>query len=290
MICSVYGDKIKMKTLYLSDLDGTLLNNDALLSEKTVGILNRLLSENVYFTVATARTYATVIPIFEKVDLRYPLVLMNGVCIYDPVGRKTLVSHSIDTETGRKILDVYASFGISPMLYFEDDSHITVEYRMLYNQAQSDYIHSRRNFFNKNFVKVDEFSLSDKTNLIYSVYLDSREKVEPIYHKLLSIQGICCSFYPDNYTGFYFLEVYAAGVSKLSGAMQVKNMLGCDKIVAFGDNMNDLPLLENADEGYAVGNASEEVKKRAYAVIGKNDEDAVAVFLEKRKNDGHINL
>ncbi|MGN1195588.1 MAG: HAD family hydrolase [Acutalibacteraceae bacterium] len=278
-----------MKTLYLTDLDGTLLNNNASLSDNSIEILNRLLSENVFFTVATARTYATVIPIFEKVDLKYPLVLMNGVWIYDPVKRKTLLSHSIDIDSGHKMLEVYSSFNITPMLYFEKDSHITVEYIKLYNKAQTDYVNSRKSFYNKAFVKVDNFSLTDKSNLIYSVYLDSREKVEPIYNKLLSINGLCCNFYPDNYTGFYFLEVFAAGVSKLSGAMQVKNMLGCDKIVAFGDNINDLPLLEAADEGYAVENASDEVKKRAGGVIGKNSEDAVAAFLEKRFNDGLIN-
>lgn len=278
-----------MKTLYLTDLDGTLLNNQARLSEKSVTVLNQLLSKGVYFTVATARTYATVIPMFERVNLRYPLVLMNGVCIYDPVERKTVFSHYIDSTTGREIVDIYRSFGLSPMLYFEKDSHITVEYTQLYNDAQRDYVNSRSDFFNKSFVKVDDFSF-DESPLVYSVFLDRKEKIEPVYKRLLELDTVTCSFYSDNYTGYYFLEVFASGVSKLSGALQVKEMLGCDKIVAFGDNINDIPLLQAADEGYAVENACDEVKNRATGVIGKNFEDAVAVFLQKRYHDGLINL
>lgn len=278
-----------MKTLYLTDLDGTLLNNQARLSEKSVTVLNQLLSKGVYFTVATARTYATVIPMFERVNLRYPLVLMNGVCIYDPVERKTVFSHYIDSTTGREIVDIYRSFGLSPMLYFEKDSHITVEFTQLYNDAQRDYVNSRSDFFNKSFVKVDSFSF-DESPLVYSVFLDRKEKIEPVYKRLLELDTVTSSFYSDNYTGYYFLEVFASGVSKLSGALLVKEMLGCDKIVAFGDNINDIPLLQAADEGYAVENACDEVKNHATGVIGKNCEDAVAVFLQKRYQDGLINL
>ena len=278
-----------MKTLYLTDLDGTLLNNNASLSQKTISILNRLLSEGVFFSLATARTYATVIPMFKDVTLQYPIVLMNGVCIYDPLKKETLCCHSININSVRQILNIFDSFHISPMLYFEKDSHITVEYKELYNKAQADYVNLRQGFFNKSFLNVKDFSLSEKSNIVYCVYLDSREKVEPIYNMLCSVRDISCNFYPDNYTGYYFLEIFAGGVSKLSGAIQVKKMLGCDRIVAFGDNINDLPLLENADEGYAVDNASDEVKRRSSGVIGKNTEDAVAVFLEKRFRDGLIN-
>lgn len=277
-----------MKTLYLTDLDGTLLNNCAMLSEKTTAVLNRLLSKNVCFTVATARTYATVIPMFEKVALRFPLVLMNGVCIYDPVLRKTVFRKTIDSATGRKIVEIYQTFGLSPMMYFEKNSHIKVEYTKLYNQAQKDYVNSRMSFYHKTFVKVDRFDF-DNSDLIYSVFLDSKEKIEPVYRQLLELGTVTCSFYPDNYTGYYFLEVFASGVSKLSGALQVKEMLRCDKIVAFGDNINDIPLLQAADEGYAVGNACDEVKSHASGVIGKNSEDAVALFLQKRFDDGMIN-
>ena len=65
-------------------------------------------------------------------------------------------------------------------------------------------------------------------------------------------------------------------------ALKLKEMLGCEKLVAFGDSENDMDLFAAADECYAVANAVPELKERATAVIGANNEDAVAKFLLQR--------
>lgn len=62
----------------------------------------------------------------------------------------------------------------------------------------------------------------------------------------------------------------------------MKEKLGCDRIVCFGDEINDIPMFEIADEKYAVANAAPELKALATAVIGDNDEDAVAKWLAER--------
>ena len=89
-------------------------------------------------------------------------------------------------------------------------------------------------------------------------------------------------FYKDNYVpDMYYLEIITKSVSKASGALQVKNIVGADRMVAFGDNLNDIPLFEVADECYAVSNAEEKLKQIATDVIGSNDEDSVAEFILK---------
>ena len=72
-----------------------------------------------------------------------------------------------------------------------------------------------------------------------------------------------------------------AGIAKLAECEPI-GVMDFDKIVAFGDNLNDIPLFEIADECYAVSNSAEELKKIATGVIGSNDEDAVAEFLLNR--------
>ena len=79
-----------MKTLYISDLDGTLLNENALLSEDTIQGLNKLIEKGVNFTVATARTNATVVKMLKNVNIQLPVILMNGVTIYDIRNKKSL--------------------------------------------------------------------------------------------------------------------------------------------------------------------------------------------------------
>jgi len=61
--------------------------------------------------------------------------------------------------------------------------------------------------------------------------------------------------------------------------LKLKALLGCEKVVCFGDGRNDLSMFEIADACYAVGNAVDELKAIATGVIGKNDDDAVARWL-----------
>ena len=70
------------KTLFVSDLDGTLLNTESKVSDKTAEILNKLIeNNNLHFTIATARTPATAVPLMSKVHLTLPLIVMTGAAI-----------------------------------------------------------------------------------------------------------------------------------------------------------------------------------------------------------------
>ena len=71
------------KTLYISDLDGTLLNQNAELSAYTKSFLNEVIAKGYHFSVATARTVASAFKILESVQWNVPIVLLNGVPIYD---------------------------------------------------------------------------------------------------------------------------------------------------------------------------------------------------------------
>ena len=267
-----------MKTLFLSDLDGTLLRSDGMISPFTKAAINRLSAEGALFTFATARTYATVIPMFRDVDLRMPLVLMNGVCIYDPVEKRTLLHHPLPVSLGKQAEEIFAKYGKNPMLYFEHNSTMRVEYKALLNEPQRRYVTQRDNFYNKGFEQVDAYRY-DEGDFLYVVTLDKKDEIEPLYHEMNALPGIHFNFYADNYTDCYFLEGMSDKVSKGTGATEVKQLLDADRIVVFGDNLNDLPLFEAADESYAVANAHPALKEKSTGVIGSNDSDAVARFL-----------
>ena len=79
-------------------------------------------------------------------------------------------------------------------------------------------------------------------------------------------------------------EVFAPGISKAAAVKRLAHDCAADRVVVFGDNLNDLSMMEIADVSVAVGNALPEVKRRADVVIGRNDEDAVARFIEEDFN------
>lgn len=271
-----------MKTLYLTDLDGTFLNSSAKVSEKSAEIINGLIDKGLLFSIATARTYATVVPLFKNVRLRLPLVLMNGVCIYDPVKKETLKIHEMSQKTGEDIEKLFSRFGKNPLFYFEQNGKLAVHYVKLDNKYIEAYVNEREAFFNKEFFEVLSINFENCGGFVYTVTLDQKENLEQLHDGMLKISGLCCNFYRDNYTGCYFLEAMKDNVSKASGALELKKMLGADRIVAFGDNVNDIPLFRLADECYAVENACDELKAIATGVIESNDSDAVARFISQR--------
>lgn len=105
------------KMLYVSDLDGTLLNSEALLNEDVPERLNRLIDKGLCFTVATARTYATVNSIVKDVHLTYPMILMNGVMLYDPVSKSCINAEIIERDSVEYILKGRKKFGVTGFAY-----------------------------------------------------------------------------------------------------------------------------------------------------------------------------
>ena len=72
------------KTLFVSDLDGTLLNSEAKVSDTTAEIINKAISEGANFTIATARTPATVAALISNLDIRLPAAVMTGATLWNP--------------------------------------------------------------------------------------------------------------------------------------------------------------------------------------------------------------
>ncbi len=274
-----------MKTLYITDLDGTFLNSKAEISHRSAEIVNKLTHSGVLFSVATARTYATVTEMFKGILLPCPLVLMNGVTIYDPCKNKILHSNPIPENLAEKIISVFRKHCVEPMLYFQNEEVLDIYYCDIANDYQRDYVSQRINCKTKRFIKSEKPVEITGKSLVYIVSLDYREKLQDIYDEISDIPGARAMFYKDTYTDCYFLEIISSAVSKATGTKQIKEMLCIDKIVAFGDNLNDIPLFEVADECYAVRNAEDELKSIATGIIGSNDEDAVAEFILNRYNE-----
>ena len=96
-----------MKRLFISDLDGTLLNSKVEISEKTAEIINKAIEEKgISFTVATARSYLTAVELTKKIKINAPMVLMNGVFIYDREKDEYIKYEKIDTDVCLKLIEL----------------------------------------------------------------------------------------------------------------------------------------------------------------------------------------
>ncbi|MDE6444817.1 MAG: HAD hydrolase family protein, partial [Muribaculaceae bacterium] len=114
--------------------------------------------------------------------------------------------------------------------------------------------------------------------LFYSI--QPTEKGLPVYEEIKESCRCNPLFYHDVYGDeLAVLETFATGATKADAIKWLKDLSGADRVVAFGDNVNDIPMLRAADVAVAVENAIPEVKEMADIIIGDNNSDAVARFI-----------
>ncbi|MEG0978463.1 MAG: HAD hydrolase family protein [Oscillospiraceae bacterium] len=275
-----------MSTLYITDLDGTLLTPNICVSAKSAEILNMLINNGMLFSVATARSQGSIRGLLDNVDIRLPIVLLNGVFIYDLKDKKNLHHYPLDKDAADKILDVFLSAGKSPFMYILKDDAIDLIFTHLQLDIHKTFYEKRKPLFDYRFYQVDSYDVPDNSDVVYFNLIDLYTELLPIYEKLCLIPGVSCAFYSDSYSPYWFLEVYSDMASKSNGATMLKKICRADKVVAFGDNHNDIMMFDTADECYATGNAVQELKDIATGVIGANFDDGVArLLLERFQND-----
>lgn len=268
--------------LYVSDLDGTLLNSSAQISNKSSELLNEAIKNNTNFTIATARTPATIVPILENINIKMPVIAMNGCSIYDLKSNKYLHTISIDSNIVPKLQQIISEEDLNPFIYTLKDNHLTVYHNELTLPHQIKFYNERKGSSLKTFIKEP---LPKNSEVLYFTMMDSKEKVSKLYSRLIDIDGISMVMYSDTYTkGIYNLEIYNHNASKSNAINYLKNHFHFDELITFGDNLNDIPMFKISNECYAVENAANELKELATDIIGPNTSDSVAKFIFDHSN------
>lgn len=268
-----------MKTLYISDLDGTLLDKNARLSDRSAEIIGGLIERGLLFTAATARSLSS-LEILEKLGICLPCVQLNGVLTYDFSKGEYTGCIPILPEDARSVIKVLRKHDRMSFVYKADPQYgIHVEFEKLSNDVEREFFNARKDKDYKSFSQTEEITVSDDDRVIYFTMVDRREKLLPIHEELKSIAGIRSTLYSDNYSDLYFLEVFSSMATKAAGMRKIKEQIGADRVVAFGDNLNDIEMLRCADLGIAVGDAVEQTKEAADLIIGNSFEDGVAKYL-----------
>ncbi len=271
----------KSRTLYISDLDGTLLNSDSIVPQTSIEIINPLLKKGLLFTVATARTPATVVALLQQLDLNIPAVLMNGAVLYDV--RNTRYIHTnpfTDADLVLHYIALLKGRGLIPFVYHIDNNKLKVFHAPLNNEGQRQFKCERENTPYKDFIPVDDYLTPTDNPPLFLLVIDQIERLQTAAAEIERIGNCTLYCYQDVLRPQYGnLEIYPKGVSKATTAQHIIDRLNPWEVVAFGDNLNDLPLFTHADRCYATGNALDEAKRQATATIGSNNHDGVAQFL-----------
>ncbi len=272
-----------MKTLYISDMDGTLLQSDGRMSEFTKEQLNEFYKQGIPFAVATARSMVSAMPILEGVHFKAPIVLMNGVFVYDTETGKAVKYHEIDHSILPKILDCFYEKDLHPFMFlYSDDYKLSIKYTEFDNDGMKEFYDMRVDMLDGRFTQTDNMTIIPQgQHPVYVNYYALPQILDPVVKKLKEIDGIDFAYYKDSYSDDWLIEIYSHTASKANGAKEIAEIINAKKITAFGDNLNDIIMLKGADTAVAVENAVPQVKEIADIIIGNNNDDSVVKYIMK---------
>jgi len=266
-----------MNSLYVSDLDGTLLTSGETLSPFTVDTINGLTSRGMLFSYATARSLVTAKRVTRGLNARFPLIVYNGAFIVDNVTEEILLAHYFEDDIAEVFEKLFEN-EIYPIVY----AYINGVERFSFvpekcTPGMRKFIQSRKGDRRTN--RVNEPVELTKGNPFYITCIDTPEKLGPLYEGYKDKYHAV--YQRDIYTGEQWLELMPKQASKSNAIKELKEMLGCDKLVTFGDGKNDIDMFEISDEAYAVENADWELKAIATGIIESNNNDGVAKWLRE---------
>ena len=272
----------KSKTLYISDLDGTLLNKNAELSQYAKDALNRKFLGEIYFSVATARTAASAFVILDGIRWNMPVILLNGVLIYDFSEKRYVQELPIPSQAVAAIAAVLRRLETTGLMYQMQNNEQLTYYETMEHKPTRDFIDERIVRYKKKFYKTTCFSDVPAEGIIYFTLIDTQDKLQTVYEELTKIPDISLSMYKDIYNvNLWYLEIHNDRASKQNATEFLKKTYGFERIIGFGDNLNDLPLFAACDVKVAVENANEEVKNAADFICDTNENDGVIKWIEK---------
>lgn len=246
------------------DLDGTLLRSDASISPRTVAAVKAARAAGIEIVLVTARGPMSINLIAEPLGISGTAICSNGALVVDLATRRTIRQRLLETDIAIEL--VHALRDRLPGIVF------AVEH--------DDFAHEP-GFSAWGWTPPDGTRVADVVELL----ADPATKLilRHAEHETAAIQEIAREIAADRLTvvasGSEAVEVTAAGVNKATAVAELG--FAPEEVIAFGDYPNDVPMLTWAGHGVAMGNAHAEVLAIADEVTATNDDDGVALVLER---------
>ena len=263
-----------------TDKDGTLLNSKKEISEENKKAVLMAHEKGIHFVLATGRMYSSARIFARQLDIRTPIISCNGALIRDFKTKETFFEQTLSHNTIIEIMNLLDYYKIYYHFY-TDEQFYTKELR-----------YTALNYWENNKIKdpIDQIQIFVDENLngLYNedlrvlkfVVIEDKDKKKllEVRDQLFRIKGIELSQSWNNN-----IEIMAAGVSKGNAVRILSRLYEIDlkNAMSFGDQLNDISMLQSVGYGFAMGNADQEVKDCAKFMTDSNDDDGVAKAIIK---------
>lgn len=257
--------------LIAADMDGTLLNSQSVITEKTRDAIHRVVEKGVIFTICTGRPIQGVERYNDVLNLDSPFITYNGAMIVMGKSREILFEQHLTPDGARDVLTWGKRFNTTMIAWSNNK---------LYVNALNDRVNEYKWLSGVEPVLItdeEEIINNDITKILWYDRPEEIERFQEILKDKLGEGVTYCTSKPA------FLEFFDSRVSKAVAMEKIGERFGIkrEEMVAIGDGFNDLSMIEYAGMGVAMANAPEEIKKKADYITLSNDDDGVAYFLDK---------
>ncbi|MFP7168778.1 Cof-type HAD-IIB family hydrolase [Terribacillus sp. FSL K6-0262] len=262
------------KHLIALDLDGTLLTDDKHISEKNKRAIEAAIQAGHVVVIATGRPHRASLAYYRELGLTTPMVNFNGALIHHPDDKKWDAVHSpMPIRTARKIVDTCHKLDVKNIIAeVMDDVYID-----RFDQYLLDLFHLEEEDDPIKVGSLTQMLEDDPTSLLIYPHENQvasiRETLEKEHAEIIEHRRWGAPY--------HIIEIIRKGLSKAVGLQKISHYYGIPQknIIAFGDEDNDLEMIEYAGAGVAMGNAIAPLKEIADYTTGSNMEDGIASFL-----------
>lgn len=266
------------------DLDGTLLSADGKVSPRNRAAIQRALQAGVVVCFATGRNLTECQAVLQQVGHHDIAVFVGGAMVIDTRTGATLHRTTMHPDLAREACGLFESLGHAA-LALQDTSTAGIDYLVTRSIPLN---HATRQWMDITAAAVHPVPTLADAPHEHTVRVgicsdaDEARRVQKRVREALGQRAVCHSLYVAAY-GVEVIEVFDPAVNKWSGVMHVARRHGIrpEQIVAIGDDVNDIPMIAGSGLGVAMGNARPEAIAAADRVIGRNDQDGLAAFIEE---------
>lgn len=282
-----------MYKLVAIDIDGTLLNSKGEMTDRTKQVLRKASEQGIYIVLTSGRLTDTVEKFCNEIGADKYLIAENGASIINLQTKELEFSKYISKDVVNKVLDICDENNIYYMVYTNKElivkniKHMAMFfYKQNYNpNARIKTIVSGRDYINSVTDNFTKLMICDEDRAIYNNIVAKLGKIPeidvlPVPHisnKQLEVDG------KKTILEYSYADISAKGTNKWTAIKELMTKLGIseNEVVAIGDNINDIKMIENAGLGVAMRNGSPHVRALADVVAPSNNEDGVAYIVEK---------
>ncbi len=281
-----------MAKLYITDLDGTLLDNSPRLSDFSRCGIEKILKAGIDFSIASARNIASLRQLLGDIKFRLPIIEINGAYISDYSTGKHHVINSIAPDICASIIDICSGHNIRLFV----TSHLNNVDRLYYEEVNNDgmrwFLGDKTEGHSEHAQEIKSLKDILHEQIVCFMAISNEEAMTKLSCAIENEFGdmLDCFLFENPYSlGWFWLTIHDKSARKDNAVLELTKLTNhkISDVVVFGDQSNDINMMKLSKLGatsIAVSNAIDEVKKNADKVIGNNISDSVVKYILSQEN------